>query len=90
MKSETRIKNEEVGFSLKEITNRVQNGGSMKSINDQVVREREEKYFISSFPSINQMDLEMRIDDFPEGQENRYSRVVLGSMAKIEEEWNDR
>jgi hypothetical protein len=49
---------------------------------------KDEKFFISSFPSINQMDLELRIDDFPEGQENRYSKAVLGSMVKIEEEWN--
>ena len=30
------------------------------------------------------------MDDFGDGQQNRYSKVMVGSMVKIEEEWNDK
>lgn len=36
-----------------------------------------------SFPSINQMELEIRMED----RENHGSRVMVDSMLKVDEEW---
>jgi hypothetical protein len=63
MKSENRIKDVDQNQSLKslkEITNKMQNG-SMYEIG------KEEKHF-TSFPSINHIDMELRMDDFADGQ----------------------
>ena len=47
--------------SLKEITNRVQKStGSMGESN------KDERFFNFNFPSINQLDLDMRMEDFNE------------------------
>ena len=43
---------------------------------------REEKFFSFNFPSINQIDLDMRMDDFNEEQ-LRQGGAVVGSMIKI-------
>ena len=48
--------------------------------------QKEERLFSFNFPSINQIDLEMRMDDFNEEQ-LRQGGSVVGSMIKIEEGW---
>lgn len=71
--------------SLKEIINRVQkSSGSMCDSN------KEERFFTFNFPSINQLDLEMRMEDFNEEHMVRPSKEMVGSMIKIEEEWNEK
>lgn len=71
--------------SFKDILNRVQkSSGSMGESN------KEDKFFNFNFPSINQLDLDLRMEDFNEDHLSRNSRHLIGSMIKIEEEWSEK
>ena len=51
---------------------------------------KDDRFFSFNFPSINQLDLDMRMEDFGEENMGRHSKHIIGSMIKIEEEWNER
>ena len=70
-------------LSLKDIGNRAQKSSVSMG-------EREDKFFNFNFPSINQLDLDMRMEDFPEEQGDRISKRMIGSMIKIEEDWGQK
>lgn len=48
---------------------------------------KDEKSVHFILPSINQLDFEMKMEDFGEENACKRSRNVIGSMIKIEEEW---
>lgn len=49
---------------------------------------KDDRFFSFNFPSINQIDLDMRMEDFGDENIGRHSKQLIGSMIKIEEEWN--
>lgn len=59
---------------LSELTNKIENLGDII---------KEDKCCSYSFPSINQMDLEIKIEDFQNDKENGCSRMMLGSLMKV-------
>lgn len=69
--------------SLKDIINRVQKSSLSMG-------EKEDRFFSFNFPSINQLDLDIRMDDFPEEPAERLSKPMINSMIKIEEEWGNK
>lgn len=59
-KEEKDEKGKDTVRGLKQITAKVENcGESLGDVN------KDDKYFMYSFPSINQIDLEMKMEDFP-------------------------
>lgn len=69
-------------MSLREIGNRGKSSGEMGE------GVKDDRFFSFNFPSINQIDLDMRMEDFGDENIGRHSKQLIGSMIKIEEEWN--